>query len=62
MAQNDKPKQYSITEGFATLAQMNTLSKNDNITDWLGNIRFVVSAAGNIENARDHFPWGKPMD
>jgi len=60
--QNDKPKQYSITEGFATLDVTNALHKNYNITDWLGNVRLVMDATGNIENVRDHFPYGKLMD
>ena len=60
--QNDKPKQYSITEGFATLDVSNVSQKNYNITDWLGNVRLVINASGNIENVRDHFPYSKLMD
>lgn len=60
--QNDKPKQYSITEGFATLDAGNNLQKSYNITDWLGNVRLVMDETGNIENVRDHFPYGKLMD
>jgi RHS repeat-associated protein len=60
--QNDKPENYSITEGFATLDGSNNLQKNYNITDWLGNIRLVMDATGNIQNVRDHFPYGLLMD
>ena len=60
--QNDKPKQYGIADGFAILDAVNGLQKNYNITDWLGNVRLVMDATGNIQNARDHFPYGKLMD
>lgn len=60
--QNDRPKQYSITDGFATLGAGNSLQKSYTITDWLGSTRLVIDAEGAIENARDHYPYGLLMN
>ncbi len=60
--QDDRPKQYSITDGFATLTNGNALQKSYTVTDWLGSTRLVIDAQGSIENVRDHYPYGLLMN
>lgn len=51
---------YQTSNGFAEPSG-NTVYHYYNLTDWLGTNRGVMDANGVVQNATDHYPFGKRM-